>query len=354
MNRPAVRVIPWPDESIVSMLGRLQAVTGRTESSLRLKGFRKLYDDPDPAVLAFLGGILGVEAETLAEHTLEGRLGQAYAALSWRDHRMPRRSGCPVCGYQTIWSRLVLVSACSTCGALLSEDDTMHGPAPEPARELQAAYLDALINNRLAADQRIERFWRLLSFHLCTAWSTGNAALTSMPVGTGLGKPRDLPWRDPDWIAQFATVAWHATETTKTFRKHIKHAIVATLRVETRDDAHADAAGERDLLHRQIRRWHLEERHVPDHLLDATSSPLAGCHVEAIGYAISRALRREVVLAHSGHRLTKEELIAGRGPLRQTREIAAINQLLAHDAAGVRILHRLAGEHGKVRGSRWA
>lgn len=344
MNRPPVSVTPWRDESIVSMLWRLQAVTGRSMSSLRLKSFRKLYDDPDPAVLEFLGSTLGVEAETLTAHTLEGRLGESYASLGWRDHRMPSRWGCPDCGYQTVWSRLVLVSACPGCNALLSEDGTSHGTAPGTARELQAAYLDALIDNRLAADLRIERFWRLLSFHLCTGWWTEGPTPTPMPVGTGLSKPRDLPWRNPEWIAQFATLAWPATETTKAFRKHIKQATVATLLTETHDERDGVAELERDLLHRQIRRWRLEERHVPDHLLDAAPSPLAGCHVEAIGYAISRALRREVVLADSGHRLTKEELIAGRGPLRQTREIAAINQLLAHDPAGPRILHRLASE----------
>jgi len=353
MKRPPVSVVPAIEESIPSMLWRLQRQTGLPTNSLRLKGFRKLYDDPDPAVLAFLGGILGVDVETLAAHTLEGRLPESYASLAWRDHRMPRRLGCQDCGHQTVWSRLVLVSACPACGALLNEDNTSRGPAPEPARALQSAYLDALISNRLADDERIERIWRLLSFHLCTGWPTGTSSPRPMPVGTGLGKPRDLPWRNPEWIAQFATLAWPATETTKTFREHIKRVTVSRLRGgsggaagsvrfdEATGEGHEDVTGEREVFHRQIRRWRLEERNIPDHLLE-DYSPLDGCHLEAIGYAASRALRREVVLAHSGHRPTKEELIAGRGPLRQTREIAAINQLLAHDAAGIQILRRHA------------
>lgn len=351
MSSPPVSVVPGSDESIPSMLRRLQAATGCARASVRLKSFKSLYDDPDAEVLDYLGGVLGVGPSVLAQHTLRGRLGDAYDRLGWRDHRQPRRLICGACGQQTFWSRLVLVTACSLCGVLLTEIGISRASAPEAALDLQAAYLDGLTGNRPTGDRRIERFWRLLSFHLCTGWwwpaSAGETpAPMPMPIGTELGRPRNLAWRDPEWIADFATVAWPATETTKTFREHVKRVAVAALLARAPDTCHLEASGlehERDLLHRQIRRWRLEEHHVPDHLLGPDSSPLAGCHLEAIGYALSRAMRREIVLAHTGHRPTKDELIAGRGQLRQAAEIAAINQLLAEDIHGIRILLRHAG-----------
>lgn len=228
-------------------------------------------------------------------------------------------------------------------------NETQGRIASDETRDLQTTYLTALRANRLGAEIRIERFWRLLSFHLCTGWTIpAEVRPAPMPIGTDLGRPRDLSWRDPDWIAQFATTAWPATETTKSFRARIKQITLATLLPEPQhagiagaDDIVGEIQARRARLHRQIRSWQLGERHIPDHLLPGWS-PLDGCHLEAIGYAVSRALRREVVLAHSGRRLTKDELIAGRGPLRQTREIAAINQLLDHDLAGLQILHGLA------------
>lgn len=350
MRRPSVSVVPWPDESIPSMIWRLQAVTGfAIQPRTGLKSFKSLYDRPEADVAERLADVLGVDPVSVSGHCLAGHLGPAYSTLAWRDFRLARRWGCPACGFQTIWSRLALVTACTECGRLLSDDDCARDLAPAPARELQAYYLEALTAGRLRDDERIQRFWRLLSFHLCTGWwwSPARGPIpTSMPVGTGLGKPRDLAWRDPDWIALFSQAAWPATETVKTFREHVKATATSTLLsdVEGVSAGLGDVEAERDRLQRDIRRWGLQERHVPDHLLGPGFSPIGGCHLEAIGYAVSRAMRREVVLAHSGHRLTKEELIAGRGPLRQTREIAAINQLLAHDVAGLRILHRLAGQ----------
>jgi hypothetical protein len=354
MTRPTVAVIPAEDESIPSMIRRLQRELGfGLEKATGLKSFRKLYDDPDPAVIQRLAVLLGVDARTLAEHTLEGRLGDAYGALGWWDYRQPDRWRCHHCGHQTIWTRLVLVSACPVCGALLSDDEVGRDLAPEQARHLQAHYLDALTRNRLDADDRIGRLWRLLCLHLCTAWPVEpDSGLEPMPRGTGPGVQRDLPWRNPDWIARFATIGWPAAETVRTFREHVKR---VALRAICPDLADADLGAdigvglggdlevERKRLHRQIRHWRLDERHVPDHLL-TDGTPFDGCHLEAIGYAISRALRREVVHANTGHRPTKEELLAGRRPLRQTRELAGINQLLTTTAVGVEILHRCAAQ----------
>ncbi len=348
MTRPPVAVIPAEDESIPSMIIRLQRELGfGLEKATGLKSFRKLYDDPDPAVVWRLAVLLGVDDQTLADHTLEGRLGEAFGALGWWDYRQPERWRCHACGHQTIWTRLVLVSGCTACGALLSDDDIGREPAPHQALQLQAHYLDALTSNRLGDDDRIARLWRLLCFHLCTAWPVDPTNdLKPMTRGTGPGLQRHLPWRDPDWIARFAVVGWPATETVRSFREHIKAVVVRAIYPDLADtplSTDVDGGRERKLLHRQIRRWQLDERHVPDHLL-ADGTPFEGCHLEAIGYAISRALRREVAHANTGHRPTKEELLAGRRPLRQTREMAGINQLLATSAAGVEILRRYAAQ----------
>lgn len=346
MSRPCVAVIPAADESIPSMLWRLQREVGfRLEKATGLKTFMKLYDDPDPTVVRRLGGLLGVTPRTLVTHTLEERLGDAYGSLCWWDYRQPNQWSCPACGHQTIWTRLVLVSACPSCGALLSDDGVGRDVAPEPARQMQEHYLDALTNQGVARDDRITRLWRLLSFHLCTGWPVDpELSLELMPRGTQPGVQRGLRWRDPDWIAQFAVVGWPAAETVKTFREHIKRVAVRALipdLVNTAPDD--DIVSARKRLHRHIRRWRLEERHVPDHLL-VDGTPFDGCHLEAIGYAISRALRREVVHANTGHRPTKEDLLVGRRPLRQTRELAGINQLLATSGEGVEILRRFAAQ----------
>lgn len=347
MRRPTVAVIPGVDESIPSMIWRLQREIGfGIEKATGLKSFRKLYDDPDETVVRSLAEFLGVEEGVLCAHTLEGRLGDAYDALGWRDHRQPHRWGCHACGFQTIWTRLVLVSACPACGALLGDDHTDRGLAPEQARDLQAHYLDALTSHRLDRDERIARLWRLLCLHLCTAWPVEPAdELEPMPRGTGPGTQREMRWRNPDWIAQFAVVGWPAVATVQSFREHIKRVAVQAICPDLAGVDVGDSAGdlqrERKRLHRQIRGWRLGEHHVPDHLLtDAT--PFDGCHMEAVGYAISRALRREAVHATTGHRPTKEDLLAGRRPLRQTRELAGINQLLATSSVGVKLLQRFA------------
>lgn len=341
MKRPPVSVVPWPDESIPSMIWRLQRELGFTlEKATGLESFRKLYDDPDLAVVERLAGLLGVDAGPLARHTLEARLGAAYMSLGWRDHRQPGRWGCPTCGYQELWSRLLLVTACTACGTQLAADGRID-PAPDCARDLQDLYLRALTEDRPGENPRLERFWNLLSFHLCTGWWWPDAlgpVPPPMPAGTGLGQPRNLPWREPDWMATFAQTAWPASETVKSFRAHVQAVALSTLLPHQLEPVELD----RIQLHRDIRRWALEERHVPDHLLGPHYSALGGCHLEAIGYAVSRAMRREIILANNGPRLTKEQLIAGRGPLRQKREVAAINQLVDHDPRGLLILHGLA------------
>lgn len=347
MTRPSVSVVPWPDESIPSMIWRLQAVTGAVVGNPQITN-TKLYDGPEPATVELLARRLGVEPEVLARHTLKGQLGSASRSLGVRDFRPSGRWACQRCGYQTIWSRLVLVTACPACRLLYGDATALRRPATSArasALELQAHYLNALTHRRLAQDTRIERFWRLVKFHLCTQWWwTDVPAPVPMPVGTGLGNPRDLRWRDPDWMAQFATVAWPASETLTTFREHIMRVTVAAILEDFPESpvvGEDDVARERWLLHREIRQTGLREQHVPDHLLGGRS-PLGGCHLEAIGYAMSRALRREVVMAGGGGRWSKDQLIAGRGRLRQTKEIAAINQLVEHRGDGLRILRRLA------------
>ncbi len=342
MNLPPVAVVPWPDESIPSMVWRLQAETGCPAHVTGVKSYKKLYDDPDPAVVQRLAGVLGVDADVLGQHTLQGALGAAYDALSWRDHRFAQRLRCPGCRVQPVWSRLVFCTTCPTCGLLLTEDGTEHMPATRAAWELQESYLALARSGSLGSDLRMTLMWRLLSFHLCTGWPTARPSLPPMPVGTGLSQPRNLTWRDPDWIAQFATIAWPATESTRSFRAHVRDVVVRRLVGATLPEV-GPTMDERERLHRDVRAQGLHEHHVPDHLLSDIASPFDGCHLEAIGYAASRAMRREVIYAHTGHRPTKEALIADRGPLRQAREIAAINRLFADDRVGLRILRMLAG-----------
>ena len=342
MSLPPVAVVPWPDESIPSMVWRLQAETGCPAHVTGVKSYRKLYDGPDPAVVQRLAGVLGIDADILGQHTLQGALGAAYDALSWRDHRLAQRLRCPNCGIQPVWSRLVFCTVCPKCGLLLTEDDAEHTPAPRAARELQESYLALARSGSLGGDLRMALMWRLLSFHLCTGWHIGHPSLPPMPVGTGLSQPRNLTWRDPNWIAQFATIAWPATESTRSFRAHVRDAVVRQLAGEAPHESDT-TEGERERLHRDIRAHGLHENHVPDHLLGDIASPFHGCHLEAIAYAVSRAMRREVIYAHTGNRPTKEALIADRGPLRQAREIAAINRLFADDPIGLRILRQHAG-----------
>ena len=102
MSVPPVAVVPWPDESIPSMVWRLQAETGCPAHVTGVKSYKKLYDDPDPAVVQRLAGVLGVDADSLGQHTLQGALGAAYDALSWRDHRFAQRLRCPGCGVQPV------------------------------------------------------------------------------------------------------------------------------------------------------------------------------------------------------------------------------------------------------------
>ncbi|UAL29909.1 hypothetical protein K8W59_19665 [Nocardioides rotundus] len=337
--------MPLAHESLPSMLWRLQREVGiYPQHASGLKTYRSLYDDPDPAALRRTAEALGLPAQVLGQHTLAGRLGETYNQLSWWDFRQPGRWACPACGHQTVWTRLVLVSACTACGILLSsKEESPTRPAPETARRVQRHYLNALVHGRLADDDRIARWWRLLSFHLCTGWPVHpESGLEPMPRGSGLGTNRELGWRNPDWIAEFAVTGWPAVETVRSFRGHIKTVATQMLAPDLAEaEPDVDVVESRKRLHRRIRAWGLAEHHIPDHVLP-DGTPFDGCHAEAIGYAISRALRREVVHATTRHRPTKDELLAGRRPLRQTRELAGINQLLACDAAGVEILTRLA------------
>lgn len=340
MTRPPVAVVPYTDESIASMVWRLERHTATRVKSPRGTSRRRMIDNPDESLLEYLSNILGIKAGELARHTLAGRVGRGRRLIPTVHYRDAGQLRCPRCGIQPMWARLWPVTSCDACDVLLAEEGAVPQQPPDEARDLQKRYLENLQRGGHRGDEQVRRFEHLLDFHLCTAWPAGATTGSMMPTNARIGSSLGAAWRAPSWIAEFARTAWPASATTTTFQAHIGRVASRCLLTETASGPDDDPAAQRDALHRELRDRELDRRHLPVFLLTG-HSPFDSCHLAAIGTAIARSLNREIVRARSDRGDARRELQRKyRHPLKA--EHAAINHFLGNEAAGIQVLRDYA------------
>lgn len=341
MKRPPVAVVPYADESIASMIWRLERQTATRVEIPSGTSRRRMIDNPDDSLLEYLSGILGIEAGELARHTLAGRVRDGHRLVPTVHYRVAGQLRCPQCGIQPMWTRLWPVTSCDACGVLLAEEGAVPRQSPDEARDLQTRYLENLQRGGPRGDEQVRRFEHLLHFHLCTSWPAGATSGSLMRTNARIGSSLGAAWRAPSWIAEFARTAWPASATIATFQTHIGRVASRCLLAETANSPDGDSAAQRDALHRELRDWALDRRHLPVFLLTG-HSPFDSCHLGAIGTAIARSLNREIVRARSGRDggSRPEMQRKYRQPLKP--EHAAVNHFLSNEAAGIKILRHYA------------
>ncbi|GAB4001835.1 hypothetical protein [Nocardioides ultimimeridianus] len=343
-RRPAVRIEPRPEESVPSMVTRLARALGVTQRSLLPAGHGGLYFSNPGWWLPEVVDLLGIAAEQLRDHTLDGRLGnQLTVAAPSVMLRAGRWLTCPTCATGTYWTALVLVSSCSTCRVLLTPQvrpDRARRPrpvaAPPEALALQAAYIQLLtsqVAGGAAADddggelrRRFERVIRLLRF-----WRRAHRPSAAGPTALD----------SPVAGAEFATSAWPASATDDTTVAFIAETMRRRL-PDAEGPRPADHTAARRALHRELLAAGITDRHIPTYLLPDKRLAHAMPYDLDIGLAASRALRREAAHAHCGVPPAGHVLDGRRGSVDGRHETLTLDRHLESTPIGIGTLTRLA------------
>lgn len=339
-----VRITPLPEESLPSLLRRLSTTTDIP--------LDELYPHPLHELLVHFGAwyvtphrdaaeLLGLSPEETLEHTLVRRdifIDNTPEGIIYRD---PIPLMCPGCGTTSIWAHLVLVTSCHRCGLLFSDDPDAHvAPTPE-AVEMQRAYLATVTGDPASDTQRIRRLWRLHGLDRCAPWlrSTDHPAHAGSTASHPVHAAHEAKRRSPSWISEFARRAWPPTETPTTYYAHIVKLVMSNSGHSSAADD--EASGGRSELHAELRRLDLTLSTVPEVVMDCYRSGTAQCHAEELGFAISRALKRELECAVPGGESTWWDetwpyevwpKIGVAGLVQYLRESADGRRLLLHEA----------------------
>lgn len=325
---------PLRDEGLPSLLVRASDLTGYPVRHLYPDDPQELFENPGKESLRTLGLVLGINPAQLRRHTLKHRLRGRYDGLTSRDRRDAIGLRCPGCGSSPLWSRVTLASSCLECALLLTRDDH-RTPAPREALAMQRAYMRALSGSAGADVQRIERLWWLLEFRRCTAWPDADPQ-----DGTRARLTRGSEWKTPRWIAEFAVKAWPSSAIPSAAL--IGHTGMEFLAVS--EEPARDLDAERARLHDLMRRAHLTAPYIPNYVLSRTPQLDAGCHVDALGHAMSRALIIESVHAHTGERPNLRALHRTYRPTEDDAEVEIYTYDLCHSTGGLRRLQDEAYE----------
>lgn len=335
-------VEPLRDEALPSILARASDLTGYPVRHLYPGDLRTLLDNPSAGELRILGSVLGITPAQLRRHTLKHRLRGQYDTLTPRDQRGAVGLRCPECGSSPLWSRLTLVTSCLECGLLLTRDDTRTA-APREALAMQRAYIRGLCRPTRADAERIDRLWWLLEFCRCTGWPGGQHHPGSQHHADRGARGPD--WKSPQWIAKLAGTAWPASAIPSTAL--IGHTVLEFLGVP--DDHGIDVEAERRRLHDLLRRARLTDQNIPDYVLDSVPILEAGCHIEAIGHAMSRALVIESIHAYSGVRPDLRAFHSTYRPTEDDTEVEIYVHDLRHSIGGLRRLQHEAYDVSRHR-----
>jgi hypothetical protein len=115
-------------------------------------------------------------------------------------------------------------------------------------------------------------------------------------------------------------------------------------------EAHAiNVEDERRRLHDLLRRARLTDQNIPDYVLGRIPVLEAGCHIEAIGHAMSRALVIESVHAHSGVRPNLREFHSTYRSTDDDTEVEIYVHDLRHSVGGLRRLQQEAYDVSRHR-----
>lgn len=337
-GRPPVRIEPFPEESIVSMLHRLASAFRMPFRKWVSGTERRFYLPRSPADIQPAAEILGIEVDRLLGHTLYLREPDVTGPLGSPLGGMRDRPAlwCRDCGFGTLWTAMTVVSCCGECGELLERLDpdggctTVTRAATRPAAlDLQASFLAARRNEAIGGDPDYRALERLSETNrLLAHWRRAR-----------LFEPDVIHWEGPEPIADFATQAWPASETRQDVEDLIWKTATSGLPSTARPDDDADDT--RAELHELLRSADLTAERIPDYVLARTRRMRADLLDEDIGRAIGRALRREAIHAHTGRRPTLKEMCSEFGPILRG-ELALYDRRLGQTGAGAGWLLREA------------
>ena len=348
-GRPPVRIEPFPDESIASMLHRLAHALGtNVDRFLSRRSQQRLFVPSAPADLRPAADLLGISVERLyREHTvaLRGEFVRAGRAVESLDRiRGDASLGCPSCRVGSLWTALVPVTSCTACGTVLvplGDLDRVSGQpnptrAPIAARDLQATYLRVQTTPDAVGTARLTNFNRFLTHMLRTRRAEHEpvTAVTAPSPGIIIDSSAHSRWDSPASIARYATRAWAGCET----QQGAEDLIWQTVRQRSPLLSARNGGSELHELHELLRSGDLSYGAIPPFVHSGVGVIAADAFDLDLGYAIGEALRAEFSRAMNVYRLWRRvpEATNGERPL--------YRRYLTHTPAGIGCLTRQASQ----------